>query len=156
MEFNRLVSLVLGFIVLILAFVWISNRFRANNSSTQGNQPTITIAPTEEAKEDARWNPLAFLFDKESPTPTLTSTPSKNIVDNVSITTTPKTQVTIIEGNNTRGSPSTTRYITPQTKKSTSYNQKSVQQIPETGAPTALLPIISLLLAGGFAIKKSS
>lgn len=163
MEFNRLVSLVLGFIVLILAFVWISNRFRANNTTTQINQPTTTITPTntqikENNKQNIGWNPFLSLFNKEKPTLTPTITPTEVLVgtntttnDKTPTLTQPQTKVRVIENksmeNNSLLSGDTTNNV---------YNQNSAQQIPETGAATMLIPILSFILASGIAIKKSS
>ncbi|KKQ38915.1 MAG: hypothetical protein US54_C0001G0040 [Candidatus Roizmanbacteria bacterium GW2011_GWA2_37_7] len=154
MEFNRLVSLVLGFIVLILAFVWISNRFRAKKTPTQTNQPTITItiAPTgKEEKQDGGWNPLAFLFKNNTPTPTNPVAEINIPINEQIISPTPQTKVKVVEGgivDQSNSSNERTIY--------TAYNQNIVHQIPETGAATALLPILSVLFAGGMLIKKSS
>lgn len=157
MEFNRVVSLVLGFIVLILAFVWISNKFRAKNSTTQTNQPTVTMTPTT-IEENERWDPLSFLFDNKTLTPTPTK--SSNIINTTNRegqTPTPQIQISIIERRNSLGKSAPSEQTTIITKNTNIlYNKKPVQQIPETGSPTALIPILSLLIAGGFAIKKTT
>jgi len=156
MEFNRVISLVLGFIVLILAFVWISNKFRSKDSITQANQPTVTMAPAVEEGGGEQWNPFSFLFDKKTPTPT-ENTDDTNIVDGAEVTPTQQIQISIIEGRNNIDKGSTSGQTTITTKETNNtYNNKSVQQIPETGTTTAFIPILSLLLAGGFAIRKSS
>ncbi len=156
MEFNRVVSLVLGFIVLILAFVWISNKFRAKNSTTQTNQPTVTMTPTI-LEENEKWNPLSFLFDNKTPTPTPTK--GSNVINITSgdvQTPTPQIRISIIEGRNNPGKSAPSEQTTIITKNTNIvYNKKPVQQIPETGSPTVLIPILSLLIAGGFAIKKA-
>ncbi|PJC30171.1 hypothetical protein CO051_07120 [Candidatus Roizmanbacteria bacterium CG_4_9_14_0_2_um_filter_39_13] len=168
MEFNRLISLILGFIILILAFVWISNKFRANKSTVQTNQPTITvtIAPTEkvEAKTENRgWNPFAFLFDKQTPTPTQTNTSSNTnkAINGATITPKFQTKVNVIEKEQMRDISKTNQPTGVETISKTYTNtnmttKNPTQQIPETGAFTALLPILSLMLAGGIAMKKSS
>lgn len=155
MEFNRVVSLVLGFIVLILAFVWISNKFRAKNSTTQTNQPTITVTITPTTGEEkGTWNPFSFLFDNKTPTPTPTKGDNAiKVIGEYMQTPTPQIRISIIEGKNNPEKSEQTAIITKDTN--TLYNKKPVQQIPETGSPTVLIPILSLLIAGGFAIKKA-
>ncbi|MDP4010869.1 MAG: hypothetical protein Q8P72_01420 [Candidatus Roizmanbacteria bacterium] len=172
MEFNRLISLILGFIILILAFVWISNKFRANKSTVQTNQPTITvtIAPTEkvEAKtENGGWNPFAFLFNKQTPTPTPTQTQTNTssntnkAINGATITPKFQTKVKVIEKEQMRDISKTNQPTGAETINKTYTNtnmttNNPTQQIPETGVFTALLPILSLMLAGGIAMKKSS
>jgi len=158
MEFNRIISLVLGFIILILAFVWISNKFRAKNPTTQLSQPTATIIPTIEKKQSEKWNPLSFLFDDKTSTPTPTK--SKNIISTTNgegQPPTPQVQISIIEGRNAVERNGSTGQTTATTNNTNSiYNKKSIQQIPETGSPTVLIPILTLFIAGGFAIRKTT
>jgi len=160
MEFNRLISLVLGFIVLILVFVWISNKFRANNSTTQTRQPTITIAPTTTVEKDqgAKWNPFAFLFNNKTPTPSPTKNSTKTETKNTEvISITPQTQINIIEGKGSAKEAVPATETTSATEETNiTYNNKSVKKIPETGAATMLIPTLSLLLVGGIAIRKAS
>jgi len=158
MEFNRIISLVLGFIVLILAFVWISNKFRAKSSTTQANQPTVTVIPTIEKEQSEKWNPFSFLFDDKTPTPTPTKSESTiSTTNGEGKTPTPQVQISIIEGRDAVEKSGSTGQITVTTKNTnTMYNKKSVQQIPETGSPTVLIPILTLFIAGGFAIRKTT
>ena len=46
MEFNRLISLVLGFIVLILIFVWVNNRIQAGKNKTTDTKNTVQVTLT--------------------------------------------------------------------------------------------------------------
>ena len=158
MEFNRLISLILGFIILILAFVWISNKFRAKNSTTQANQPIVTMIPTIEKEQSEKWNPFSFLFDDKTPTPTPTKSESTiSTTNGEGKTPTPQVQISIIEGRDAVEKSGSTGQITVTTKNTnTMYNKKSVQQIPETGSPTVLIPILTLFIAGGFAIRKTT
>lgn len=162
MEFNRIVSLVLGFVVLILVFVWISNRFRSNTNETKTQTPvTITTTPSPTTGESTGWNPLGFLFhrDENSPTPTRTNTTETSMIAKLPQTTTP-VQIRIIEGaadgSTTQTAADTQLTYTNTSTKKTSAIATSVEQIPETGAPTLFLPLALSLFAGGMYLKKTS
>jgi len=150
MEFNRLISLVLGFIVIILVFVWINNRIHTGKNTTTGAEnitqitPTVTPTPTN-SEEKKSWNPFAFLFNKQSPTPTILINsigPTRTISIAPKIRqpsgTSPQVQVVVKGGNNRVNS------------------VKTATKIPETGLPTLILPLSFITLVGGMYIKKHS
>lgn len=155
MEFNKLVSLVLGFIVLILVFVWISNRVRS--SQTVSNTPSITVttsvSPTPTATEEEEgttWNPFAFLFNRDG-TPTPTITPKAGTVEKISgMPTATPVEIRVVE-NGATGSQTTKGGITY-----TNNHTGNVQQIPETGAATLLLPLSLAAMTAGIYLKKRS
>ncbi|CAN5207059.1 hypothetical protein BH09PAT1_BH09PAT1_2490 [soil metagenome] len=186
MEFNRLVSLVLGFVVLILVFVWISNRFRATTRSAQSRTPTITptYTPTPSTTQTSasRWNPLSFLTRKSEVTPIVvarTVSPSPTAIK-VKIETTgiiakaatvtvsknaPTQQPTKPMATNSpikqptkKQNPSPTKIQMQQASK-TYVNNKTgkkiaIAEIPETGAPSALLPVMMAALSGGIYLRR--
>ena len=159
MEFNRLVSLVLGFIVLILLFVWISNRFRANTRTTGIKTVTVTISPTVKATvtptkgPSTGWNPFGFLA-KKTPTPTKTvaknsPTPIKIKVENG---TAPQGQAGQTGQNNQPQQPQQQTEVIYKNYKT--GKTIVVNEIPETGAPTILLSLALAGLTGGIYLKK--
>ncbi|MDA1316690.1 MAG: hypothetical protein O3B87_01545 [bacterium] len=150
MEFNRLISLVLGFIVLILVFVWINNRIQAGKTAKTNNgneiQVTLTITPSPKTNgEKKSWNPFAFLFNNGSPTPTT----SKTLVNtNATTSTTPATNQ--LSGNTTEVQ------VVTDNKIGGTNTLPYATQIPETGLPSLILPLSFAALAGGMYIKKRS
>lgn len=68
MNLNRLISLILGLVVLVLLFVWINNRLKSQ-PSVQGEN-TTQASPTPDSNDK---NPFASLFNKltndATPTP---------------------------------------------------------------------------------------
>lgn len=167
MEFNRMISLVLGFIVLILLFVWIASRFRSSTRTTADNKvtvtvtmtPTPTVTPTKGPSKG--WNPLAFLFNNNSPTPTPTQKidGKKATVTPTSVpvgtTQTGSTQGTVSNGSTTFET-STIVYKNNKTGNTTSYKIEGVQQIPQTGASTLVIPLALSALSFGAYLKKRS
>ena len=177
MEFNRLISLVLGFVILILVFVWISNRFRASTRTVDGRTPTITptYTPTPSTTQTAsKWNPLSFFTrDNTSVTPA-TSKPSPTgikvkientgIVAQISNTITPKQpSPTAIAKKQPTLKPTNTivkvqaKQGTPAAQKPVYKNNKTgktLTQIPETGAPSALLPLLLGGLSWGMYLRR--
>lgn len=159
MEMNRLISLVLGFVVLILIFVWVSNRFRASNKNTQTTKITAasTLTPTSKPTvtqntKNKKWNPLSFLFDnKKNTTPVPTG--QDNIKKEINLIPSPtiQTQVKIIEGGLTSNNPNP---IEPTN--TSQYNFQTIAQIPETGASSVFFPLMSVLISIGIIIKKSA
>jgi hypothetical protein len=151
MEFNRLISLVLGFIVLILVFVWVNNRIQAGKNKTIDTNTTTQItltttpSPTGQAEKKGWKNPLAFLFGQQSPTPSVSITPTGTIT---AISTTPGTT-------QPSGTPPQVRIVT-NSKYTESNSTDNVTQIPETGLPTLIIPLSFLALAGGMYIKRRS
>jgi hypothetical protein len=152
MEFNRMISLVLGFIVLILVFVWIASRFRSTTKVTTGSTVTVTMTPTvTPTKSPSKgWNPFG-IFSKETPTPTPTQ--KKVIVKKVS--TTPTRVMGSLESQGTVGN-TTLVYKNNRNGKTTSYTVTGVQSIPNTGAPTLVIPLaLSALTFGAYLRKRS-
>ena len=155
MEFNKLVSLVLGFIVLILIFVWISNRVRQQSTVADGKTVTITLTPTATPKagEEKGWNPFAFLFNNEEETPTPTPSKAGSMVEILSGTpTTTPVQIKVVEnGSQTGGSNNGTKTITYV---NTNATKGGVRQIPETGAATLMLPLSLAAMTAGIYLRK--
>ena len=147
MEFNRLVSLVLGFIVLILIFVWVGSRFRsATREKTASIKISITPTPTKTQKNN--WNPLGFLFNNATKTPT----------PKVTGKTTPKTitiQVTKIIVKNGQNK-SITYLPTQTTQAQVEYrnNKTGIKQIPSTGAATIAIPLAFSALSLGVYLRR--
>jgi len=160
MEFNRLVSLVIGFIVLILLFVWIASRFRASSNTADKPTPTITVTftPTPSGEKKG-WNPLGFLFKGKTSTPTPTSTESKTTVKE--ITTTPEVTIAtsntqVVVDNNQQISSETVVYKNNRNGSTMAYNVEGVRQIPQTGVPTLVIPLALSALSMGAYLKKRS
>ncbi|QQS44483.1 hypothetical protein IPM65_02705 [Candidatus Roizmanbacteria bacterium] len=156
MEFNKLVSLVLGFIVLILIFVWISNRVRQQSTVADGNNVTVTVTPTStpsEAEERSGWNPFAFLFNNEEETPTPTPTKAGSMVEILSGTpTTTPVQIKVVESGSQTGTPNNgTKTITYV---NTNNTKGGVNQIPETGAATLMLPLSLAAMTAGIYLRR--
>ncbi len=155
MEFNRLISLVIGFIVLILVFVWIGSRFRSATISQNGTTVTVTstvtptASPTPTSGESKGWNPFAFLFNRNSSTPT----PSKVLT----ITATPtSTQVKQVVNNAQNQGNSSAIYVNNKTGESTTIANSGITRIPETGASTLVIPLaFSALTLGAYLRKRS-
>lgn len=156
MEFNKIISLVLGFVVIILLFVWISNQFRANTTNRAGASvsPTQTATPTPTTvtpaqTEETRWNPLGFLFNRQTPTPTPPTPVARPTggIDGQQGGTPRVTPVTIevVEGVTTPRTPTTT------TKGGII---QAPAEIPQTGSPTFFIPLILSLGGLGIYIKK--
>ncbi|MBP9691138.1 hypothetical protein KBD81_03605 [Candidatus Woesebacteria bacterium] len=157
MEFNKLVSLVLGFIVLILVFVWISNRVKSSQTVSKTPTVTVTISKTPtpkptETEGGTIWNPFSSLFNKKSPTPTPSPKKGIAVVSGMPIATTTTTttpvQIRVVEGTQTPNSRGQITYTNSTTGK--------VQQIPETGAATFLIPLSFAALSAGIYLKKRS
>lgn len=179
MEFNRLVSLVLGFVILILVFVWISNRFRANTRTVDGRAPTITptYTPTPStSKTSSRWNPLSFLNRENTSPTTVPSKPSPTgikvkventgIMAQISNTTTPKQASPTVAAKKQPTVKPTNTIAKVQAKQATPVSQtpvyknnktgKTLTQIPETGAPSILLPLVLGGLSCGIYLRRRS
>lgn len=147
MEFNRLVSLVLGFIVLILIFVWIGSRYR---SATQEKVTSIKISvtPTPTKTQKNSWNPLGFLFNSatKTPTPKVTGkiTPKATAVQ--------VTKIIVKNGQNK----SITYLPTQITQAQVEYrnNKTGIKQIPSTGAATIALPLAFSALSLGVYLRR--
>lgn len=132
MEFNKLLSLVLGFVILILAFVWISNRFRASQAEKQGENPTTvvsqtspsqtqttttttpsaqgsSITPSATPKEESNSrNPLAFLFNRNDKNESDKQSSKEAPLSNEDSSQTNNTTATIKTGQTNNGNTQTT------------------------------------------------
>lgn len=147
MEFNRLVSLVLGFIVLILIFVWIGSRFRsATREKTVTVKISITPTPTSTSAQKTSWNPLGFLFGDT------TKTPTPSVVAKIS----PKTTTTKIT--NVLGQSGQNNTITSSSTQNTQVeylnNKTGIKQIPATGAATMAIPLALSALSLGVYLRR--
>ena len=154
MEFNRLISLVIGFIVLILVFVWVGSRFRSTTITQNGTTVTITqtVTPTKATNESGRnWNPFSFLFNRNSPTPT------PSIVESQKVTKTPNPTVVSKTGSTTGSQNQPTKvvvYKNNKTGETTTISNSGVTKIPETGAPTMVIPLAFSALTLGAYLRK--
>lgn len=150
MEFNKIVSLVLGFIVAILLLVWVTNQFKANRKTTTTAQARVTVTPTSvQQKNDSKWNPFGFLFKKTTPTPSMQ--PNRQTAQNSPMSPTPsqtqRVAPTSVPKNGTQGSNNQPQYNNYQ-------NQGQIAQIPNTGAPTLLIPLALSSFAGGLFLRR--
>ena len=163
MEFNKIVSLVLGFIVVVLLLVFVAGKMRGNSTSKvlSGRNVTATPTPTKTAqakKDNKGWNPFGFLFNKNTPTPT----PSKaatQVARNVTPTNaagqTGGMTGTTQGGQTKGGQPLAQNNGAAQPQNQGTYNTVSgVTQIPNTGAPTAMIPLALSMLTGGVYLSR--
>ncbi|MCA9371846.1 hypothetical protein KC726_03015 [Candidatus Woesebacteria bacterium] len=76
MNTNRTISLILGFVIIILVFVWVNNQLRSKPSIQGESTAQTTPTPTQTKSK----NPFSGLFGGliNSPTPTQTPTPTTN------------------------------------------------------------------------------
>lgn len=158
MEFNRLISLVIGFIVLILVFVWIGSRFRSATTTSQ-NSPTATVtatkvpSPTLTADEEGRtWNPFGFLFNRNTPTPT------KTVAKKVTASPVKGSPTQVVQvANGSQGQQNTTVvYKNTSTGQTTTLGTSGITKIPETGASTLIIPLaFSALTLGAYLRKRA-
>jgi len=148
---------VVGFVILILLFVWINNQFRANTKTQNKADATITLtpSPTKQAQTNEPWNPFGFLFRKPSITPTLTQTPPTslgNLQPQPNNNTITPVQIKIIEG----GVGSSTQSGNQQNNTSLGAEKKTLTQIPETGASSILFPLTLSALTLGIYLQKKA
>ena len=129
---NKIISFILGLVVVVVFLVVIISRFRGTNRVLSNR--TATPTPTASQKQPGF---LEKLFKKNTPTPTSgptnTPTPTNSVVQRI----TPSLQI----------SPQVDGHITPTTSPTT---------IPNTGAETYLIPLMGLLLLAGFFLRKYS
>ena len=148
MDFNKIVSIAIGFMIIILLFVWINSRLNSQKTVTTAvNTPTPTAivnkntqSPTPE-KESSWLQNISKLFSRsptKSPTP---SVKQNNKSDAVS-----KSGIKIVQV-----SPSTP----VNSEKNTTYTTTKPTEIPQTGIPTIVIPITLLTLAFGLYLRKS-
>lgn len=159
MEFNRLISLVIGFIVLILVFVWIGSRFRSATRTQSGATVTVTITPTPTVENEEQtgrsWNPFAFLFNRNnSPTPTPTRGNGQTITATISPVVQQGGQAQAVTQQQIQNP--TIKYTNTSTGETTTLANSGITKIPETGASTLVLPLaFSALTLGAYLRKKA-
>ena len=147
MEFNRIISLILGFIVLILIFVWVGSRFRsATRESTRTTNISITPTPTK--GENKGWNPFGFLFFGG------TKTPSPSVTSKVTpkATVTVSGEVAIVKKETTNQTQ--VDYHNNNTGQTSEYNITGVKQIPSTGIATIALPVMFSAFSLGVYLRR--
>jgi len=133
MDFSKIVSLVVGFIIIILIFVWINNQLNGNNIIN--NPVSLSITPTVALKNISPTNkPWYSIFLPKNLNSTVTPTP------------TPKTSV---YNSKVTLSPTAFEY---KSKKSISIS-KTPTEIPETGSPTLALALATSGLFLGYLFK---
>lgn len=133
---NKIVSLFLGLIVVIVLFAILTGRINLKNriptlSFSKKTTPTVTpVQPN---------NPLSKLSNTSKNVPiTLPPPPTSSNITTLPSQLTPLPTPTLVKA------PS---YFAQQ-------NTSPVQKIPSTGSPTLLLPIAFSLLTGGVFLKK--
>lgn len=173
MDFNKIVSLILGFVIFVLLFLWIGNKLKPSNKITK---TTVQIITTPTPTKKPWQNPLAFLFNGGT-TPTLTPsptsaqnpeiispTPSQTNAKNGTQNTNPTQAQTVLiykSINNTTIKPEvknnnqTKTYQTNQ-KQTTYTTQTTATQIPKTGIATLFIPMSLGGLIGGLLLKKKA
>lgn len=171
MEINKVISLILGVLVVLLLLVWVNNRFKAQRSTTTQNKITTTPArnatatptpnPTAAQNEDNGWGVFSFLR-RSSPTPTArpTSAPgNKTVTLPPNQALKPKPSTAPAKGGETKGG--TTGYTTYNSTSPAPQGQQKggsvsqVKEIPNTGVSTLLIPSLLSSLAAGIYLSKS-
>jgi cytoskeletal protein RodZ len=138
---NKIISLFLGLVVVMVLFAIITGRFtpfKSKNLSSTATKISGTPTPTPAGQKK-----FLGLFNIGSTKPTVTPTPTKATVVVDTTTTGSYTNTATNTSNGT--------YINPTT------NQVgSIKTIPATGSPTELLPLFgSALLAGVYLRRKT-
>lgn len=152
MDFNKIVSIAIGFMIIILLFVWINSRLNSQKDvKISVNTPTptatvtkITQSPTPE-KEPSWLQNIANLFRKsstQSPTPIIKQTSKSNTAN--------KSTIKIVEV-----SPSPSVKTNKENSDNVVYSITQPTEIPQTGIPTVVVPITLLTLAFGLYLRKS-
>jgi hypothetical protein len=129
-ELRSVIAFFLGLVFFIVIIGLALGRIRLPKQSQTPKTSTVQITPTPKA---GLLEKIAGVFKKTTPTPKPTSGPKKQ----------PKTQTTEIASE-----PETSTPVNEMKKAVSPFPQtKGGQSIPESGAPTLLIPF-SLLLAG--------
>jgi|GEM_PF-1743727 len=161
MEFNKIISLVLGFIVLILVFLWISNRVKSSQTTTTTNSKvtvTMTRTPTPTGttqEQGSTWNPFSFLFQKDTsptPTPTLQKQGEATYVSGTPTITPVQIRVVEISTQQTNDKPTISKGPIIYTNSTTG----TIAQIPETGVGALFLPLSLAAMSAGMYLRKRS
>lgn len=137
---NKIISLFLGLIVVMVLFAIITGRFTPFKSKTLSSTAKVSVTPTPTTAGQKKF---LGLFTIGSAKPTLTPTP---------------TIKTVVVNTTTTGS-----YTTDSTNVNNTYNTTpiitqagTIKTIPATGSPTELLPLFgSALIAGVYLRRKS-
>ena len=133
--------------MLILIFVWVGSRFRsATREKTTSIKISITPTPTKAQKNN--WNPLGFLFNSATKTPT----PKVTGKITPKTTTIQVTKIVVKNGQNK----SITYLPTQTTLAQVEYrnNKTGVKQIPSTGAATIAIPLAFSALSLGVYLRR--
>ena len=141
MQINRLISLILGIIVVILLLTWIRSRLQPANKTTAS--VAVTVTPTAIPTGAQKGWDFFSIFKKATPTPTPATTVTEEEPNTVSYVSPTPTQNTPIN------------YYKKQTVTPTPASVVGVKSIPQTGAPTLLLPLAFGAMFGGAALKKT-
>ncbi len=145
-DFNRVISFVLGLIVVVVFIAVVTGRLNIRQRILTSNdrKVVLTATPTPTPKSTEKKGFFSFL-GKATPTPTLTPTIKPTRIVRISPTIYKNTQVMYIQ-------PS--KVPTPTLTYMVYQKNQSIESIPETGAPTILLPLEFGTLAVGFLLKK--
>jgi LPXTG-motif cell wall-anchored protein len=149
---NKIISLILGLVVVVILFAIITGRInlKGKNILKLGNQtvtttPTVSPTPTK-AKENGG---LFGFLKRPTQTPTVTPTPTGKVV---TINTTKESDGTYHSYiAPTQGKPATIITFTPNNN----TQMKNVSTIPSTGSESLLLlPFMGSSLLAGIYLKK--
>lgn len=135
---NKIISLFLGLVVVIILFSIVTGRFTPFKSKTASNTTAkVSMTPTPTIVGQKKFLGIFNIGKK----PTITPTPTTS---------------TIVVDTTTQGSTSTYNQNNSNNSVVTTTIQKSgsVTTIPATGAPTAVLPLVSSALLAGVYLRK--
>lgn len=140
---SRIISFVIGLIVLILLFVLIANRF-SNSRRTQANAnttPTVTVAVTTAPNGERGAFDFFGLFRKK---PTATPTPTMSFAEQLSgeMTT------------DQFGNPVPKAELTRAVAQGQVAGTTNVQSVPNTGFPVLAWPVLAAAFGGGMWLRK--
>ncbi len=163
MELNKIISLVVGFIVVILLFILIARQFRTSQTTSTRTQ-TISISPSiSPTAASGGFDPFSW-FSSSTPTPT--TKPSVGTLPTTTKISVYKTTPTTIADSsykpntiNENDNRVVTKTPTPTYAQYTQTKQRVIVQpneIPQTGAGTMVMIFTSLATAAGVYLKKIS
>lgn len=141
-NFNKVLSFVLGLVVVIVFVIVLSNRLNLSDKFLvfKNNKAKITVTPTPtptQAQKEKQPGFFSRLFRKPTATPTPSKKPSK-----------------ITYNDYQTGKAITQATPTPQLQQTTKGGVKAVKTIPSTGSPGILLPLFSSSALLGFYLRK--
>ncbi len=175
---NKIISLLLGLVVVMILFAIITGKFNPFKPKTMTNNgsttviATVTATPTPSQKKFLGIFPIGKSKPTVTPTPTITSTPGQKKFLGIfpigkskpTVTPTPtpekvvvnNTQETTTQNHNYANpisiSPTMPTRLTPAPRIKDSVG--SVSTIPSTGSPTELLPLMSSALLAGVYLRR--